>query len=128
MAASNSSSVFSYTSSQIPAFNGEHYDYRSSQMEKIFLLQELWDVVEEDYEERPQPKAATWTDNKEKEYKKNVKKNATIKNYPTRSEQSHLSRNLWHKKSQRGKGNTEDKILRINKGDCYQAAVFVGRI
>ncbi|XP_057449943.1 uncharacterized protein LOC130741148 [Lotus japonicus] len=75
--ASSTNSVFSYTTSQIPVFNGEHYDYWSSQMETIFLSQDLWDVVEEKYEERPDPKTADWTDVKEKEYKENVKKNAT---------------------------------------------------
>ncbi|XP_057418661.1 uncharacterized protein LOC130712864 [Lotus japonicus] len=45
--ASSTNSVFSYTTSQIPVFNGEHYDYWSSQMETIFLSQDLWDVVEE---------------------------------------------------------------------------------
>ncbi|XP_057418038.1 uncharacterized protein LOC130712217 [Lotus japonicus] len=75
--ASSTNSVFSYTTSQITVFNGEHYDYWSSQMETIFLSQDLWDVVEEKYEELSDQKTADWTDVKEKEYKENVKKNAT---------------------------------------------------
>ncbi|PNX79108.1 copia-type polyprotein, partial [Trifolium pratense] len=46
-------------------------------METIFVSQDLWDVVEEEYEERPSPKNASWSDDKEKAYKENVKKNAT---------------------------------------------------
>ncbi|KAH6767641.1 hypothetical protein C2S52_018624 [Perilla frutescens var. hirtella] len=63
-------SIFSYTSSQIPIFDGEHYDYWSSQMETIFLSQDLWDIVDEGYDDSPDQQ-------KSKDYKEDVKKNAT---------------------------------------------------
>lgn len=65
----SANSVFSYTSSQTPIFDGEHYDYWNSQMETIFLSQDLWDIVEEGYEDSADPNS--------KDYKENVKKNAT---------------------------------------------------
>ena len=62
-------------------------------METIFVSQDLWDVVEEGYAERPSQKNDSWTNDKEKAYKENVKKNATAlrfiqqgvskANYPT---------------------------------------------
>jgi len=77
MAMSNSNSIFSYTTNQIPVFNGEHYDYWNSQMETIFISQDLWDVVEDGYEECPIRRNASSIAEKENEYKENVKKNAT---------------------------------------------------
>jgi len=46
----NPLTYFTYSPSQIPIFDGEHYEYWSSQMETIFLSQDLWDVVEQGYE------------------------------------------------------------------------------
>jgi len=46
-------------------------------METIFISQDLWDVVEDGYEERPIRRNASSIAEKENEYKENVKKNAT---------------------------------------------------
>lgn len=43
-------------------------------METIFISQYLWDVVEKEYVERLTKKKASWTEEKEREYKQNVKK------------------------------------------------------
>ncbi|KAL0345816.1 UNVERIFIED_CONTAM: hypothetical protein Sradi_4412900 [Sesamum radiatum] len=46
--ASNSSSapLFSFSPSQVPIFEGEHYEYWSSQMQTFFESMELWDVID----------------------------------------------------------------------------------
>ena len=49
--------LFSHQSTQIPIFEGEHYDYGSSQIEIIFISQELWHIVE-GYEEQPQAESS----------------------------------------------------------------------
>lgn len=70
--------VFTYTPSQIPIFDGEHSDYWSSQMERIFISQELQGIVEEGYEESPGLESgSSWAEEKQKEYKENAKKKAT---------------------------------------------------
>ena len=43
--------LFSYAPSQVPIFEGVHYEYWSNQMETFFLSQNLWDVVEDGYVE-----------------------------------------------------------------------------
>lgn len=50
---------FQYSPSQVPIFDGEHYDYWSSQMQTFFLLKDLWDVIEEGYEEPSQTSSLT---------------------------------------------------------------------
>lgn len=74
MVASNSNSVFFYITNQIPVFHGEHYEYWNSHMETIFLLKDLWDGVEEGYEESPHQKIADSTNGKEREYKRTWRK------------------------------------------------------
>jgi len=53
MASSSSISTFSYTATQIPIFDGEHYEYWISQMETIFISQGLWTLVDEGFKEPP---------------------------------------------------------------------------
>ncbi|CAI8608913.1 unnamed protein product [Vicia faba] len=77
MTTTNSNSIFSHTTNQISVFNGEHYDYWNSQLEIIFITQDLWEVVEEGYAERQSQKDASCAEDKEKSYKENVMKNAT---------------------------------------------------
>jgi hypothetical protein len=54
MAFSSSISTFSYIATQIPIFVGEHYEYWSSQMETIFISQDLWTLVDEGFVEPSQ--------------------------------------------------------------------------
>lgn len=65
-------SMFSYTPNQVPIFEGEHFDYWSSQMETLFISQDLWEVVEEGFTEPPkeQNEDETWTHDQQKDYKK----------------------------------------------------------
>ncbi|XP_022849751.1 uncharacterized protein LOC111371808 [Olea europaea var. sylvestris] len=45
-------SSFTYSSSQVPIFEGEHYEYWSIQMQTFFISLDLWDVIDdEEYEE-----------------------------------------------------------------------------
>lgn len=68
--------IFSYTPNQVPIFESEHFDYWNNQMETLFLSQDLWDVVEEEYP-RPPENNAGWTEAQLAEYKKNVKRDAS---------------------------------------------------
>ncbi|KAG6506237.1 hypothetical protein ZIOFF_031559 [Zingiber officinale] len=70
MASSNPLTFFTYSPSQIPIFEGEHYEYWSSQMETIFISQDLWDVVKQKFE-------IVAEEETEKQLKENIKKNAT---------------------------------------------------
>lgn len=75
MASNQTTTMFSYTPNQMPIFESEHSDYWSSQMETLFISQDLWNVVEEYYAEPS--KDQTWTNAMQNEYKKNVKKDAS---------------------------------------------------
>lgn len=45
-------SLFTYSSSQVPIFEGEHYEYWSIQMQTFFISLDFWDVIDdEEYEE-----------------------------------------------------------------------------
>ena len=72
-------SLFQYSPSQVPIFDGEHYDYWSNQMMTFFISQHLWEVVDEGYEEQAQP--ASLTGANQKQYKEIVKKNANALRY-----------------------------------------------
>ncbi|KAG6498678.1 hypothetical protein ZIOFF_038400 [Zingiber officinale] len=47
-------SMFSYTANQVTIFDGEHFDYWSSQMETLFISQDFWDIVVNGLSEPPQ--------------------------------------------------------------------------
>ncbi|CAL1412389.1 unnamed protein product [Linum trigynum] len=51
MATNSSHTMFATSSNQIPIFDGELYEYWSAQMKPIFISQDLWDIVQEDYED-----------------------------------------------------------------------------
>ncbi|KAG6488118.1 hypothetical protein ZIOFF_056876 [Zingiber officinale] len=88
MSASVGNMFFTFSPNQIPIFDGEHFDYQSSQMETIFLSQDLWKLVEEGYEEVPKGISLPEGDNtsvegvinptedEQKAYKENIRKNA----------------------------------------------------
>ncbi|XP_073107356.1 uncharacterized protein [Elaeis guineensis] len=76
MASSNPITFFSYTPSQIPIFDGEHYEYWNSQMETIFISQDLRDVVENGFEVQADMEEEL-IEERLKQLKENMKKNAT---------------------------------------------------
>ncbi|KAG6509698.1 hypothetical protein ZIOFF_027698 [Zingiber officinale] len=88
MSASAGNMFFTFSPNQIPIFDDEHFDYWSSQMETIFLSQDLWKLVEEGYEEVPEGISLPEGDNtsavgvinptedEQKAYKENIMKNA----------------------------------------------------
>ena len=52
MAASSSqNTILSYSPSQVPIFEGEHYNYWSNQVHTLFISLELWEIVEDGFEE-----------------------------------------------------------------------------
>uniref|UniRef100_A0A2N9EW08 CCHC-type domain-containing protein n=1 Tax=Fagus sylvatica TaxID=28930 RepID=A0A2N9EW08_FAGSY len=77
MATNSGDTLFTHTTNHVPIFNGEHYDYWSSQMMTIFISQDLWDLIEDGFQEPPATGNSSWTDANQKEYKENLKKNAT---------------------------------------------------
>lgn len=48
MATNSTASLFTYSPSQVPIFEGEHYEYWSSQMQTFFTSLDLWEVIEDD--------------------------------------------------------------------------------
>ena len=46
-------------------------------MMTIFISQDLWDLIEDGFQKPPATKNSSWTDANQKEYKENLKKNAT---------------------------------------------------
>jgi len=74
--------LFSYAPSQVPIFEGVHYEYWSNQMETFFLSQNLWDVVEDGYAEPPESASSSdWTPAHQQQYKENIQRNATAFRY-----------------------------------------------
>ena len=76
-ATSPSPPTFNYNQTLVPIFNGEAYDYWSIQIQTLFISQDLWDVIENDYPiPESQEELATWTTTKQKEYKQNKQHDA----------------------------------------------------
>ena len=50
-------------------------------METFFISQDLWEVIEESYDEPSSEASATWTNAQQKQYKENVKKDANALRY-----------------------------------------------
>ncbi|KAA8517207.1 hypothetical protein F0562_017541 [Nyssa sinensis] len=76
MAASSSTMLFAYSPNQVPIFDGGSYDYWSSQMQTIFISQDLWDIIEDGYKEPPGD-PSTWTQAQKKQHKENIQKDAS---------------------------------------------------
>ena len=65
------------TDSLIPIFDGENYDYWCVQMRTLFISQNLWDIVQNGYEEPASPdEEAIWTEARKKTYKEKVLRHA----------------------------------------------------
>ncbi|KAL3613635.1 hypothetical protein CASFOL_041709 [Castilleja foliolosa] len=74
--------MFALTPNQIPIFDGEHYDYWSSQMQTLYISLDLWDMLESSYEEPPKEGTTeAWSEEKQKLYKENVRKDASALRY-----------------------------------------------
>ena len=70
--------LFIYSPSQVPIFEGEHYDYWSSQMETFFISQDLWEIIEDGYAKSPETgSSSTWTPAQQNRFKENKKRDAT---------------------------------------------------
>ena len=53
MEAKSGDVLFSYSTNQVPIFNGENFDYWSSQLMTIFISQDLWDLIEDGFQDPP---------------------------------------------------------------------------
>lgn len=74
--------LFSYSPSQVPIFEGVHFEYWSSQMETFFLSQNLWDVIEDGYAKLPEfGSSSDWTQAHKQQYKENIQRNVTTFRY-----------------------------------------------
>ncbi|KAL7160521.1 hypothetical protein ABFS83_01G101200 [Erythranthe nasuta] len=68
MAGNPVTTMFKYSQSEVPIFEGEHYDYWSNEMRDFFISHDLRDVIEMDYEEPPEnATSATWTNEKQQD-------------------------------------------------------------
>ncbi|KAA8542604.1 hypothetical protein F0562_023756 [Nyssa sinensis] len=76
MAVGSSTMLFAYSPNQVPIFDGGSYDYWSSQMQTIFISQDLWDIIEDGWKEPPGD-PSTWTQAQKKQHKKNIQKDAS---------------------------------------------------
>lgn len=56
MEATTTPTYFNYSQISVPIFEGENYDYWSLQMKTLFISQDLWELVEDDFKS---PKDAT---------------------------------------------------------------------
>ena len=74
MAASTSTATFNYAQNIVPIFTGESYDFWSTQMKTLFISQDLWDLIEEGYEQPDD--LSTLAAAKLKEYKQNKQRDA----------------------------------------------------
>ncbi|CAL1380178.1 unnamed protein product [Linum trigynum] len=78
MATNSSHTMFATSSNQTPIFDSELYEYWSAQMEPIFISQDLWDIVQDGYEDPQEADKVSKkrTDKQTKEYTENAKQNA----------------------------------------------------
>ncbi|XP_073064165.1 uncharacterized protein [Primulina eburnea] len=73
--------MFKYSSTEVPIFEGEHYDYWSTEMMDFFITEDLWDIIENDYPEPPTEDGADWSEVQQNKYKQDQKKDATALRY-----------------------------------------------
>ncbi|XP_073270109.1 uncharacterized protein [Primulina huaijiensis] len=64
-----------------PIFEGEHYDYWSTEIMDFFISEDLWDIIEYDYPEPPTEDVADWSEDQQNKYKQDQKKDATVLRY-----------------------------------------------
>ena len=48
---SSARTMFNYSQSQVPIFEGENYGYWADQMRFFFIARDLWEIVEEGYDD-----------------------------------------------------------------------------
>ncbi|XP_028092339.1 uncharacterized protein LOC114292553 [Camellia sinensis] len=75
MAASSSITTFKYSPAGLPIFEGENYDFWSTQMRTLFILEDLWDLVENSYES-PQSQESAWPEARKEKLKEHEMKDA----------------------------------------------------
>lgn len=82
--------LFNSAQSQVPFFDGENYDYWSIQMKTLFISQDLWELVKDEYETLGMEEIK-WT--KLKEYNENKKDVKSSYFHLLRSQEGNLSTN-----------------------------------
>ncbi|XP_028092376.1 uncharacterized protein LOC114292579 isoform X8 [Camellia sinensis] len=75
MAASSSITTFKYSPAGLPIFEGENYDFWSTQMRTLFISEDLWDLVENSYES-PQSQESAWSEARKEKLKEHEMKDA----------------------------------------------------
>ncbi|CAL2260561.1 unnamed protein product [Prunus armeniaca] len=60
----------------MPIFDGENYEYWSLQMKTLFISQDLWDLVEDGYEEPEKTSTGKATPESQQALKENRKRDA----------------------------------------------------
>ncbi|CAL5382703.1 unnamed protein product [Camellia sinensis] len=75
MAASSSITTFKYSPAGLPIFEGENYDFWSTQMRTLFISEDLWDLVENSYES-PQSQESSWSEARKEKLKEHEMKDA----------------------------------------------------
>ena len=108
--------MFKYSRSEVPIFEGEHYDYWSSEMMDFFISHDLWDVIEKDYPEPPVDEDSTrWTAAQEKLYKENQKKDATALRYIKQGVSKSIYPRIFNKRKAKDAWEVLQKEFRGNE-------------
>ncbi|CAL2278753.1 unnamed protein product [Prunus armeniaca] len=76
MASSSNSSTIGNIQNLMPIFDGENYEYWSLQMKTLFISQDLWDLVEDGYEEQEKTSMGKATPELQQALKENRKRDA----------------------------------------------------
>lgn len=79
---STSGTMFSYSQSQVPIFEGENYGYWADQMRFFFISRDLWEIIEEGFEESTAASTSSESSSqRQSQDKENKKKNALALSY-----------------------------------------------
>lgn len=107
--------MFKYSSTQVPIFEGEHYDYWSTEMMNFFNYEDLWYIIESDYPEPPTEDGADWSAVQQKKIQRKSEKNATalgcLKHGYHRIFNKRKAKEAWEVLQQEFHGN--DKVVTI---------------
>lgn len=105
MAGNSSLTMFKYSPSEVLIFEGEHYDYWYSEMRDFFISHDLWEAIEQSYEEPPENGSSTaWTEAQQKEFKENQKKDCTALRYIKQGVSKSIYPRIFNKKGQKISG------------------------
>ena len=54
MASYSAPTIFNYSPSQVPIFEGEHYDYWRNEMENFFVSEDVWVAIQKGVSDQPE--------------------------------------------------------------------------